>query len=261
MLKTLKCLWEESDFARENLNFLETVFLIGEKYGVDRNDFLLNKPLEKEKEIVSDMQKAVSAYPLGYILGKVPFYKEEYFVGEGVLIPRCDSETLVEEAIKRIPKNAHFLDICTGSGCIGISVLKSRKDLTATLLDISPFSEKWAKKNIVHNGVQDRCEFRRFDLFSDPLPKASVILMNPPYITLEEMKFLPENVKKEPELALKAGVDGLDFYKKIKSLDLKDTLIIFEIGSKQGENIKALFHKGEIIKDLSHNDRVFVVEL
>lgn len=260
MLRTLKALWESSSFARENLNFLETVFLIGEKYGIDRNDFLLNKPIDK-KEIISDMEKAVSGYPLGYILGKVPFYKEEYLVGEGVLIPRCDSEVLVEEAIKRIPENAHFLDICTGSGCLGISVLKNRKDLTATLLDISPFSEKWAKENIVFNGVEDRCTFERFDLFSDTLPKAAAIIMNPPYITKEEMKALPENVKKEPSIALDGGESGLIFYEKIKSLDLKDTLLIFEIGSKQGKELKALFNKGEIIKDLSHNDRVFVVEL
>lgn len=260
MQKTLKALWESSQFARENLSFRETLSLILEKYDLGRDALLLGKeiPHELKEKITSDMARAVSGEPLGYILGKVPFYKEEYLVGEGVLIPRCDSEVLVEEAVKRIPRDSHFLDICTGSGCLGISVLKSRPDLSATLFDVSPFSEKWAKANIEYHGISSRCEFRRFDLMKERPPETSAIIMNPPYITSEEMKLLPENVKKEPTLALFGGDDGLDFYRRIKALDLKNTLLIFEIGSEQGEALKTLFQGGEIVKDLSNNDRVFV---
>ncbi|MBQ7897033.1 MAG: peptide chain release factor N(5)-glutamine methyltransferase [Clostridia bacterium] len=260
MQKTLKALWEGSQFAKENLSFRETAALILEKYSLERDTLLLGKeiPQEISEKIISDMKRAVSGEPLGYILGKVPFYKEEYLVGEGVLIPRCDSEVLVEEAIKRIPEGTRFLDICTGSGCLGISVLKSRPDLTAALLDISPFSERWAKANIEYHGVSDRCTFEHFDLMKEVPPKASAIIMNPPYITTEEMNTLPENVKKEPSLALFGGDDGLDFYRRIKSLELKDTLLIFEIGAGQGEALKTLFHGGEIIKDLSNNNRVFI---
>ena len=172
MQKILKELFEGSDFAKENLSFRETVSLILEKYSLDRDTLIMGREIEKSvaEKIISDFKRAISAEPLGYILGKVPFYKEEYLVGEGVLIPRCDSEVLVEEAIKRIPRSSHFLDICTGSGCIGLSVLKSRPDLTATLLDISPFSEKWAKKNIEYHGLEDRCTFKRFDLLKEALP-------------------------------------------------------------------------------------------
>lgn len=260
MQKTLKALWEGSDFARENLNFRETVGLLLEKHGLERDTLLLGKSVEKvlQEKIASDMKRAVSGEPLGYILGKVPFYKEEYLVGEGVLIPRCDSEVLVEEAIKRIPEGTHFIDICTGSGCLGISVLKSRPDLRATLFDISPFSERWAVANVEYHNLSSRCEFRRFDLMKEIPPEASAIIMNPPYITSEEMKSLPENVRKEPSLALFGGDDGLDFYRRIKSLELKNTLLIFEIGSGQGDDVRALFGGGEIVKDLSGNDRVFI---
>ena len=260
MIKKLKAIWEESTFARENLSFRETVSLILEKYSLSRDTLLLDKEIEKHiaEKIVSDMERVVSGYPLGYILGKVPFYKYEFFVGEGVLIPRCDSECLVEEAVKTIPENSHFLDICTGSGCLGISVLLEREDLTATLLDISPFSQKWAKKNIEYHKLSKRCDFKHFDLMKSEPPLSSAIIMNPPYITAGEMKLLPENVKKEPSLALFGGDDGLDFYRRIKELSLKDTLLIFEIGSQQGDSLLSLFDGGKIIKDLSGNDRVFV---
>ena len=176
-----------------------------------------------------------------------------------MLIPRCDSEIIVETAIKLIPQGAHFVDICTGSGCLGISVLRSRSDLTATLLDISPISEKIALQNIELLCVSDRCSFQHFDLFSDILPSCDAVIMNPPYITKEEMKLLPENVKKEPSLALDGGEDGLDFYRfASKSKDFENKLLIFEIGCSQGDALKTLFGEGEIIKDLSGNDRVFV---
>lgn len=258
MLGKLKRLWEGSTFARENLAFRETVGLLLEKHGYSRDALLLGKDIDCSL-LISDFERAVNGEPLGYILGKVPFWQEEYFVEEGVLIPRSDSEALVEEAIRRIPQNTHFVDICTGSGCIGISVLRARQDLTATLLDISPVAERVAKKNINALGVSDRCEFRRFDLFSDSLPDCSTVIMNPPYITRDEMKSLPENVKREPALALDGGEDGLDFYRFVADDHAySDKLLIFEIGYKQGNSLCRLFNGGEIIKDLCGNDRCFI---
>ena len=261
MQKTLKSIWESSDFAKENLDFRETTALILEKYSLSRDTLIMGREIEKSvgEKIIADFTRAVSGEPLGYILGKVPFYLEEYLVGEGVLIPRCDSEVLVEEGIRRIPKNAHFLDICTGSGCIGLSILKSRPDLTATLLDISPVSEEWATKNIALQGLRDRCTFLHFDLMTDTLPSCDAIVMNPPYITEEEMKHLPENVMKEPSLALFGGADGLDFYRRIKELDPR-VLCLFEMGFGQGEALRTLFGGGEVIRDLSGNDRVFIIQ-
>lgn len=262
MQKTLKALWESSDFARENLSFRETLSLISEKHGVSRDALIMGRRIEKSvcDAITLDFERAVQGEPLGYILGKVPFYKEEYFVGEGVLIPRCDSEALVDEAIKRIPEGAHFLDICTGSGCVGLSVLSSRPDLTATLLDISLFSEKWAKENIKAQGLEKRAVFQRFDLMNEELPSCGAIVMNPPYITTKEMETLPENVKREPSLALDGGEDGLDFYRRIRELSPKNTILIFEIGYRQGDALIRLFSGGEVVCDLSGNPRVFIKE-
>ena len=229
------------------------------KHGYPADTLLLGKSVNC-LELERDFERAVCGEPLGYILGRVPFWREEYFVEEGVLIPRCDSEIIVEKAIELIPENAHFTDICTGSGCLGISILLSRPDLTATLLDISPVAERIAKKNILALGVGDRCEFRHFDLFSDRLPDCSAVIMNPPYIPAEEMKELPLNVRQEPSLALYGGVDGLDFYKfTASSSDFNDKLLIFEIGCKQGDDLLRMFGKGEIIKDLCGNDRCFTV--
>lgn len=258
MLGELKERWQRSDFARENLNFRETVGLLLEKHGYPRDTLLMGKEIDCPS-LLSDFERAVTGEPLGYILGKVPFFKEEYFVEEGVLIPRCDSEILVEKAIELIPKNAVFADICTGSGCLGISVLRERPDLRAILLDISPTAKKVCQKNIEALGVADICTFLQFDLFRDTLPECSAILMNPPYITKEEMNTLPINVMREPALALDGGEDGLDFYRyAAKSPDFKNKLLIFEIGYLQGQALLDLFGGGEIIRDLSGNDRIFI---
>lgn len=258
MLRELKRLWQSSAFALENLSFRETVGLLLEKHGYARDSLLLGKEVDCP-ELVTEFERAVSGEPLGYILGKVPFWKEEYLVEEGVLIPRADSETLVEKAISLIPENSHFVDICTGSGCLGISILRSRPDLSATLLDISPISKKVAEKNIEALGVTARCTFEPFDLFTSELPDCSAVIMNPPYITREEMKALPENVKREPSLALDGGEDGLDFYRFVASSPaFADKLLIFEIGFEQGKALTDLFNGGEIIKDLAGNDRVFI---
>ncbi|MBQ5746460.1 MAG: hypothetical protein IIV81_00840, partial [Clostridia bacterium] len=125
--------------------------------------------------------------------------------------------------------------------------------------DISPFSEKWAKKNIEYHGLEDRCTFKRFDLLKEALPECDAITINPPYITAKEMKALPENVKREPSLALFGGDDGLDFYRRIKNLSPKASLF-FEMGYLQGDDLIRLFEGGEIVRDLSGNDRVFIKE-
>ena len=176
MYGKLKALWQSSDFARENLSFRETVGLLLEKHGYRRDAFLMGERVDCP-DLVTDLERAVKGEPLGYILGRVPFYREEYLVEEGVLIPRCDSELIVETAIELIPGGAHFVDVCTGSGCLGISVLRARPDLTADLLDISPFSKRVAERNIKALGVSDRCEFREFDLFTDRLPDCSAVIM------------------------------------------------------------------------------------
>ena len=271
-MKTLKAeLYEiisSCEFARENLAPLETSVLICEKYGVQKNDLILgNDPCDEIRNlIISDVKRAASAEPLGYILGKVPFYKEEFFVGEGVLIPRQDSEVLVSLAIKKIPKNARFIDACCGTGCLGISILNARNDLSAIFLDISARAKHYTQMNIEKYALNDRAVFKTFDVLNerlDSLGDFSAVVMNPPYITKSEMEELPKNVLQEPALALYGGEDGLDFYRRIADQkdSLKNTLLLFEIGYRQGNALTDIFCGGKVDKDISFNDRVFSIEI
>ena len=203
--------------------------------------------------------------PLQYVFGYAPFYDILIDCGPGVLIPRFDTEVLVEEAIKTLPQNAVFADICCGSGCIAAAVLNSRKDTRAVCIDISDTAIKYTNENLKKYGLSDRAELIKFDVFDDwdGLPRFDCILCNPPYITADEMKELPENVKKEPIEALYGGEDGLDFYKRILDAS-KDRFngaphIIFEIGYRQANALRKLTDgKCEIKKDLSENDRVCI---
>ena len=263
MRRELRALYDASPFAVENLSFRETLSLIYEKNGLSREDYFLEREIDEGffKKIKSDFERALSGEPLGYILGRVPFFESDFFVEEGVLIPRRDSEVLVERAIEHLPQGSRFLDICTGSGCLGISVLKRRGDTRATLIDISKTALKVAEKNASALGVIDRCEIKKINLFKcqpSTLEPFDTIIMNPPYITKKEMEALPENVKREPRLALFGGEDGLDFYREVKRLFPEGKTLIFEIGHAQGDALVEMFGGGEIIKDASGADRVFL---
>ena len=203
--------------------------------------------------------------PLQYIFGYAPFYDTELYCGPGVLIPRFDTEILVEEAIKTLPQNAYFADLCCGTGCIAAAVLKHRPDTAALCLDISDTALSYTERNLGKYGLTDRAEIRKFDVFSswDSLPPLDAILCNPPYINEKDMKSLPENVKKEPFEALYGGKDGLDFYRRVLSASKgrfrRGTRIIFEIGYDQGAALKELCPGCEIKKDYSSNDRICII--
>ncbi len=260
--KEFLSLWSSSDFAREMLSPSETLSYLLEAENI---------PLEKfsdveldEKTRLSVLEKAgrvINGEPLQYVCSFAYFYRSRFFVKEGVLIPRSDSEILVETAVKEIPKNTHFLDLCTGSGCLALSILQDREDLTATLVDISDTALDVAQHNADFLGLADRCTFLKFDVLKDDFSRLtdhSAIIMNPPYITGEEMKKLPKNVMHEPRLALFGGEDGLDFYTRLSNTAKPETLLIFEIGAEQKNALLCLFGKGEVIKDYSGHDRVFL---
>lgn len=228
---------------------------------IDDND-VPEELLEKHKAAA---EKAERGEPLQYIFGFAPFYDLLIDCGPGVLIPRFDTEVLVEEAIKTLPQNAVFADICCGSGCIAAAVLNSRKDTRAVCIDISDVAIKYTKENLKKYGLSDRAELIKFDVFDDwdGLPKFDCIICTPPYITKAEMEQLPENVKKEPVEALYGGEDGLDFYRRVlaasKNRFKGEPHIIFEIGYRQANGLRALTNnKCEIKKDLSDNDRVCI---
>lgn len=208
--------------------------------------------------------------PLAYILGEWYFYGETYRVTPDVLIPRSDTEILVETAIKRIPRGSVFADLCTGSGCIAVSVLCHRPDLTAIAVDISDSALRIAQENAVINGVDKRVKFISGDITSDSFAESLInsrkfdaLLSNPPYIMSGVIGKLESEVLAEPLIALDGGNDGLRFYRALKHLRnniLKSGgITLLEIGYDQAESILRLFCGGEILKDYGGNNRVFII--
>lgn len=211
--------------------------------------------------------------PLQYIIKSQAFFKEQYYVNENVLIPRADSEILVETAIKYIKekKPQNMLDLCTGSGCIGISIAKNSNISNVVLSDISDKAIEVAKRNVIDNKVSNKCEIIKSDLFDYYIKNGvmfDIIVSNPPYIPTDDIKNLDKNVQNEPLIALDGGKDGMDVYRKIFN-DAKNVLndnsyIILEIGYDELEKITNIIklHKEytllESKKDLGGNDRVVV---
>ncbi len=159
--------------------------------------------------------------PLQYILGEWQFCTEKYRVGEGCLIPRPETEALVLRAAELLPQNAVFADLCTGSGCIAISILARRPDLFAVALDLSTDALIFARENAERNGVAGRVEFVNADLLDAKTPtllgssRFAAIISNPPYIPTNEVEKLDPELFFEPRSALDGGEDGLVFYRAL----------------------------------------------
>ena len=225
-------------------------------------------------ELAEAVKKRVDRYPLQYIIGSWPFMTEEYQVNEHCLIPRQDTELLVETAIKTLPENADFIDLCTGSGCVAVSTLAARPDCRATAVDIFPETLDLAKRNAEKNGVADRFSPILADVLAEPCEDVKVrapfdaVLSNPPYIQSHVVKTLSPEVGYEPEAALDGGRDGLDFYRAILKfytpLLSSDGFFAFEIGYDQGQDLKKLAAENgfccKVLSDLSGNDRVAVLK-
>lgn len=219
-------------------------------------------------ELEAALAKREERIPLQYIIGKWDFYRQTYFVNEDCLIPRSDTEILVEQAIELLPKNAHFADFCTGSGCIAVSVLAERQDTSALMVDKFERTLALAVKNAKANKVSDRAQAILLDLLASPSQlgdaRFDAILSNPPYIRSEIVDTLSEEVKKEPRAALDGGEDGLIFYRIIlnnySQNIVKGGFVLFEIGYDQGDALRGICGQMglscEILKDYSGNDRV-----
>ena len=207
--------------------------------------------------------------PLQYIIGEVDFYRESYKVTPDCLIPRQDTEILVDYAVKNIPRGAHFLDLCTGCGCIALSTLKNTEKTTATAVDVSSRALDVARLNADKNGVSDRVRFILGDVLKSPLSDGVfAVLSNPPYIPRIDYEKLQPEIYFEPEIAFVGGEDGMVFYERITELYkdkiLPDGFIAYEIGYDQADKISAVAEKHamrcEIIKDYSGNCRVAVLK-
>lgn len=226
--------------------------------------FKINEITEEQFKLYKEtLEKRVSGIPFSYITGEKEFMKLMFKVNENVLIPRPETELLVEEALKYNVKNV--LDMCTGSGCIAVSVAFYNKKANVTAVDISQDALKIAQENATKNGVN--VKFVCSDLFTNITEKYDIIISNPPYIETKTIDNLDLEVRKEPHIALDGGIDGLYFYRNIcenahKYLN-ENGVLMFEIGYNQGttvsEILKNNFYKNiRIVKDLSGNDRICI---
>ncbi len=226
---------------------------------------------EQEQKYIRAIEKLKTGIPLEHITHQKEFMKLNFFVDKNVLIPRPETENVVEEAIKlgKAIKNPQILDLCTGSGAIAISLAKYLKTSTITAIDISHKAIQIAKKNAIINKVESQITFLESNLFENlPEQKYDIIISNPPYIKRKIIKTLDTQVQKEPIIALDGGYDGLDFYRKIISQSYEylkfGGYIILEIGYDQKEDVIDLIKKEEKYnkiyckKDLYGNDRVIV---
>lgn len=213
--------------------------------------------------------RRATRYPLQYILGEWGFFRESYEVNESCLIPRPDTEILVEQAVKMLPNGARFLDLCTGSGCVAISTLASRPDTTAVAVDLFEDTLEIAKRNALRNGVAHRLEFVQADVLKPPrvVGPFHAILSNPPYICNAVVPTLESEVHCEPAAALCGGEDGLDFYRAMlqhwRCLLAPDGFFLFEIGYDQAEALRALSEAAglhvQVFRDYGGNDRVVLL--
>lgn len=223
----------------------------------------------KVEEIYNKIKKLEEHIPIQYITNKQEFMKLKFFVNENVLIPRSDTEILVEEIIENYKnKEVKILDLCTGSGCIAISLKKYIENSKIYAVDISKDALKVANQNAINNGVD--IKFIESDIFKNiNEEKFDIIVSNPPYIKTEVINKLDKEVKKEPFIALDGGKDGLYFYKKIIEEGYKflneNGKIFFEIGYDQKDEIINIIKNDtryEVVKtkkDLGNNDRVIVI--
>ena len=220
------------------------------------------------------IKKLIEGVPLQHITHQQEFMKLMFYVDENVLIPRPDTEILVEEVIELAKSiNAKkILDLCTGSGAIAVSLAKYIEGSQITATDISRKALSIAKLNATNNNVEDKITFVSSDLFQNiSEEKYDIIVSNPPYIKRKVIKTLDKEVKKEQIIALDGGNDGLDFYKKIignayQYLKYKGYLCL-EIGYDQKDEVIDLINKEEKYidtyskKDLFDNDRIVITKL
>ena len=218
-------------------------------FGETENDIIM---LPLSPILLSDKQKTEldkktetfcrDCVPYQYLTGECEFYGRSFFVNSDVLIPRIDTETLVEKALEIIgSQKKKVLDLCCGSGCIGLTVA-AETECEVCLADFSEGAVAVTKRNAEILGVSDRCKVILHDIKKDRLDGVfDIILSNPPYIPADDVKTLSDYVKKEPETALDGGMDGLDFYRIITekySANLKkDGCLIFECGICQAEAV------------------------
>ena len=236
-----------------------------------------NQELDKsiEEPFFANIHKLCNNIPLQYVTNAQEFYGLKFYVDENVLIPRSDTEILVETVIKYVKNlenkngNLKILDMCTGSGIIAIILAKYCENVDITAVDKSEKALKVAIKNAKTHNVYNKINFVKSDMFENLKGKYNIIVSNPPYIEKDVIKTLSKDVQHEPEMALDGGIDGLDFYRiinnNVDNFLEKNGAAFLEIGYNQRDSVSEIFAENfkniKCIKDLNNLDRVIVGKL
>ena len=253
---------------------LDSEILLSNSIKRDKKHIILNpkeilnsKQLVKFKNLIERRKKGE---PIAYLINKKEFWKDEFFVNKDVLIPRPDTELIIEQVLKIFSKERQLqvLDIGTGSGCILLSILKERPNFYGTGMDISKKSINVSKFNAKQLNLTNRVKFFHSSVDNFKIGKYDIIVSNPPYIELLSLKYLEKNVVNfEPKLALNGGLDGFskisNVINKASSLIKRNGKFILEIGFNQKNRVKEILNKkgfyiNKTIKDYGNNDRCII---
>ena len=238
------------------------------KYIILNPKELLNS--EQTRIFQNLIERRKKGEPVAHLINKKEFWKDEFFVNKDVLIPRPDTELIIEQVLKIYSKNSQFqvLDIGTGSGCILLSILRERPNFYGTGIDISKKSINVSKFNAKQLSLTSRVKFFHSSVDNFKIGKYDMIVSNPPYIKLLNLKYLEKDVISfEPKLALSGGFDGFSEIRKVisktKTLIKKNGKFILEIGFNQKNKVKQIlkdegFYVNKAIKDYGNNDRCII---
>ena len=254
--------------------YLDSEILLSESINKDKKHIILNlKKILSRKQLDifnSLIERRKKGEPIAYLTNKKEFWKDEFFVNKGVLIPRPDTELIIEQVLKIYSKEAKLqvLDIGTGSGCILLSILKERPNFYGTGIDISKKSINVCKFNANKLDLINRTKFIHSSIDNFRIGKYDVVVSNPPYIDLLNFKYLEKDIVNfEPKLALSGGFDGFSKIRKVinktSNLIKKNGKFILEIGFNQKNKVKEIlkkegFYINKSIKDYGNNDRCII---
>ena len=256
-----KLVWECAGVLEKSGNdnaAFEAKQLVMHCFGVGMGDILttpwITAASDKVRMLADLTERRISGEPLQYLIKEWDFYGLKFRVGEGVLIPRQDTETLAELAVKLVKfvgrKNYMAADLCAGTGCIGITLAK-KCEIPVKLVEYSDKAMEYLRDNIALNGVDELCDPVYADVLkeetAEQMPPLDLIVMNPPYLTAQDMRELQKEVTYEPEMALYGGEDGLDYYRRmipLWSARLKPGgYIATEIGMGQESHVARIFEQ------------------
>ena len=261
----LKILQWTAEYFKDNgieSSRLEAELLLAATLGLDRVGLYVNfeRPLDADESAAfrERVRRRAQREPLQYILGETEFWSLTFNVDPAVLVPRADTEVLVEEALMRVEGAARVLDVGTGSGAIAIALAHEKPEILVTALDCSEPALEVARSNARSNGVADRVICLAGDLAALPTGPFEMVVSNPPYIpTKDWQELMPEVRDHEPRLALDGGGDGLEAYRQLASQVCRILIpggwLLVEVGIGQAKEVSALF-KAAGLKEISQRD-------